>query len=65
MRRLYLILLITLCLAGTAQIRIVNKNLESISGVLLMQSTKVIGISDQSGTINIDTSSTEIDNLFL
>lgn len=65
MRQLYFILLITLGLASTAQIRIVNKNLESISGVLLMQSSKVIGISDQTGTINIDTSSTEIDNLFL
>lgn len=65
MRQLYFILLIKLGLASTAQIRIVNKNLESISGVLLMQSSKVIAISDQSGTINIDTSSTEIDNLFL
>ena len=58
MRQLYFILLITLGIASTAQIRIVNKNLESISGVLLMQSSKVICISDQTGTINIDTSST-------
>jgi hemoglobin/transferrin/lactoferrin receptor protein len=64
-RQLYFILLTFLCLASTAQIRIVNKNLESISGVLLMQSSKIIGISNQSGTINIDTSYIKLDNLFL
>ena len=46
-------------------IQIVNNNLEHISGVLLIQSSKIIGISDQYGKINIDTSSKELDNLFL
>ena len=65
MRSLYLIILTTIHFAISAQIQVVNSNLEHISGVLLIQSTKIIGISDQSGVINIDTSSTELDNLFL
>lgn len=64
-RSLYLIILTTIHFAISAQIQVVNSNLEHISGVLLIQSTKIIGISDQSGVINIDTSSTELDNLFL
>ena len=65
MRTLYFITLITINLAINAQIQIVNNNLEHISGVLLIQSSKIIGISDQYGKINIDTSSKELDNLFL
>ena len=65
MRTLYFITLITVNLAINAQIQIVNNNLEHISGVLLIQSSKIIGISDQYGKINIDTSSKELDNLFL
>ena len=65
MRKLYFITLITVNLAINAQIQIVNNNLEHISGVLLIQSSKIISISDQSGIINIDTSSRELDNLFL
>ena len=65
MRKLYFITLITINLAINAQIQIVNNNLEHISGVLLIQSSKIIGISDQYGKINIDTSSKELDNLFL
>ncbi|MDB3869071.1 TonB-dependent receptor [Bacteroidia bacterium] len=65
MRTLYFITLITINLAINAQIQVVNNNLEHISGVLLIQSSKIIGISDQYGKINIDTSSKELDNLFL
>ena len=65
MRTLYFITLITLNLPINAQIQIINNNLEHISGVLLIQSSKIISISDQSGIINIDTSSIELDNLFL
>ena len=65
MRTLYFITLITINLSINAQIQIVNNNLEHISGVLLIQSSKIIGISDQYGKINIDTSSKELDNLFL
>jgi hemoglobin/transferrin/lactoferrin receptor protein len=64
-RTLYFITLITINLAINAQIQVVNNNLEHISGVLLIQSSKIIGISDQYGKINIDTSSKELDNLFL